>query len=88
MKNCYLLKELAICQLSVAELLSVLSVGCAVSAGLREVWAKEEEDGEGNGPQPLRKKNNLAVGDVIGFLQELERSYVYYNTWVSVYFKI
>lgn len=58
MKNCYLLKELAICQLSVAEQLSVFYVVCALSAGLSEVWAKEEEDGERNGPPPLREKNN------------------------------
>lgn len=45
MKNCCLLKEMAICQLSVAEQLSVLNVVCTVSAGLREVWAKEEGDG-------------------------------------------
>lgn len=72
MKNCYLLKELAICQLSVAEQLSVLNVVCAVSADLREVWAKEEGNGEGNAPQLLREKNNLAVGDMIGFSQRLE----------------
>lgn len=58
MTNCYLLKELAICQLSVAGHLSVLYVVCAVSAGLREVWAKEKDEGEGNAPHPLREKRN------------------------------
>lgn len=43
---------------------------------------------EGNAPQILREKNNLAVGDTIGFAQEFERSYVNYSTWVSVYIKI
>lgn len=61
---------------------------CPINAGLKEVWATEEEDGEGNAPQPLREKSNLAVGDVIGFLQKLERIYVSYNTRVSVYIKI
>lgn len=58
MKNCYLLKELVICQLSVAEHLSVLYVVCAVSVGLREVWAKEKDEGEGNAPHALREKKN------------------------------
>lgn len=47
MKNCYLLKELAICHLPVAEWLSKLYVVYAVSAGLREVWVWEKGDREG-----------------------------------------
>lgn len=60
------MKELAFCQLSAAEWLSVLCVACAVSAGLREVWAGEEEDGERSAPESLREKSNLVVGEVIG----------------------
>lgn len=62
MKNCYLLKELAICQLSAAEWLHVLYVVCAISAGLKDIWVGEEVDREGSVHQPLKEKNNLSWG--------------------------
>lgn len=56
MKNYYLWKELAVCQLSAAEWLNVLCVVWAVSAGLREERAGEEGTQRGVLPSLSERK--------------------------------
>lgn len=71
MKNYYLWKELAVCQLSVAEWLNVLCVVWAVSAGLRE-------DRQGRGPSgecpPASQKSNLVLDLKKDFHKNLKKA--------------
>lgn len=87
MKNYYLWKELAVCQLSAAEWLNILC-GCGLNCWSQRGMGRGGGDPAGSAPQPLREKSNLVFGFVRGFSQELEESYVNGDTEVSVCIKI
>lgn len=70
MKNCYLLQELAIYQLSVSEW-----VCCAGRAGFGEVCTGEEGSKEGV-PSVSEEKSNSAVGAGTKLSQRPENGYV------------
>lgn len=73
MKNCYLLKEQAIFQLSADMFAGIFSGGYAVSAGLRKEW-----DGEGrkgvNVSEPFWEKVILLLGMWLDFHKNLEEA--------------